>query len=194
MKDTYYETLRVPETASPKEIREAFLRLSKLCHPDKNPDNKTLHEKFVKINEAYNVLSKPETKMQYDSKLKFYRGMTDFGPQKVEFRDPSIWTMRDRSQDYKYDKSKPIYGIKGLNKVSNGWIAAGALLVMCIGTVIQLTAIKYSAEFNASALDAASRKANSNLRRAREEAAQNGDLDTQFQRFQERYENSRKWN
>ncbi|CAG7721791.1 unnamed protein product [Allacma fusca] len=188
MKNTYYEALRVSETSSQQEIREAFLRLSKLTHPDKDPGNKDLHEKFVKINEAYNVLSKVETRRQYDSKLRFYRGMTDFGPQKVNFRDESFWSIRSKSKDYRQREPKPIYGIKGINKVSNGWIAAGAILVMCIGTLIQMTALKYSVAFNVRQLDENTRRANAHLQRVLREAEENGDLETQLERFQERHD------
>jgi len=55
-KKTHYDILEVKATATPKEIRSAFIRLSKEYHPDKNPEDPLLHTKFAQINEAYSVL------------------------------------------------------------------------------------------------------------------------------------------
>ena len=38
-------------------------------HPDRNPTNPMLHDQFVKLNEAYMVLSKPLTRREYDMTL-----------------------------------------------------------------------------------------------------------------------------
>ena len=62
----YYKTLGVSKTASEKEIRQAFRRLARQYHPDVNPNNKEAEERFKEINEAYEVLSSPEKRNQYD--------------------------------------------------------------------------------------------------------------------------------
>lgn len=67
----YYKILEVDETASQKEISAAFRRLSKEYHPDRIPDHllrikQEAQEKLKQINEAYQVLSDPEKRMQYD--------------------------------------------------------------------------------------------------------------------------------
>lgn len=61
MKD-YYKILGVPEDASPEEIRAAFHKLAHKYHPDKGGDP----EKFKEINEAYQVLSDPQKRAEYD--------------------------------------------------------------------------------------------------------------------------------
>jgi len=63
----YYRILGVDKKASEKEIKDAFRRLARKHHPDANPDNKAAEEKFKEINEAYEVLSDPEKRKQYDS-------------------------------------------------------------------------------------------------------------------------------
>lgn len=60
----------VPLYASDKEIRKAFIELSKKYHPDANANDKTLHDKFVKINRAYNVLISAEERKIYDEGLR----------------------------------------------------------------------------------------------------------------------------
>jgi len=61
MKD-YYDILGVPKDASQDEIKKAFYKLAHKYHPDKGGDA----EKFKEINEAYQVLSDPEKRVQYD--------------------------------------------------------------------------------------------------------------------------------
>lgn len=57
-----YETLEVEKTASQKEIKKAYFRLSKLHHPDKGGEE----HKFKEISAAYEILSDPEKRQQYD--------------------------------------------------------------------------------------------------------------------------------
>jgi molecular chaperone DnaJ len=61
----YYATLGVPRTASDAEIKKAFRRLARELHPDVSeaPD---AQERFREVAEAYEVLSKSETRELYD--------------------------------------------------------------------------------------------------------------------------------
>ena len=61
-----YDDLELNPTASSKDIKKAFIRLSKEFHPDKNPDNPEAAAKFFEISNAYNVLSNPKTRRSYD--------------------------------------------------------------------------------------------------------------------------------
>ena len=71
MKD-YYKILEVEEKASADDIKKSYRALSKKYHPDMNPDG---GEKFKEIAEAYEVLSSPDKKAQYDaSKNNPYQG------------------------------------------------------------------------------------------------------------------------
>lgn len=65
MKD-YYEILNVPTNASPKMIRKSYLRLVKRYHPDQCFGDKKSEEYFKEVNEAYDVLSDKEKKLEYD--------------------------------------------------------------------------------------------------------------------------------
>lgn len=66
MAENYYEILGVSKTATTEEIKLAFRKLALLYHPDKNPDTKEL---FVKILQAYEVLSDPILREKYDRSL-----------------------------------------------------------------------------------------------------------------------------
>jgi molecular chaperone DnaJ len=77
-KRDYYEILGVARNASLDEIKKAYRRVAKQFHPDKNPDNPQAEARFKEACEAYEVLSDPEKRANYDryghDGVKFGRG------------------------------------------------------------------------------------------------------------------------
>jgi molecular chaperone DnaJ len=65
-KKDYYETLGVGKDAAPDDIKKSFRQLARKYHPDLNQGSKEAEEKFKEINEAYQVLSDPQKKAEYD--------------------------------------------------------------------------------------------------------------------------------
>jgi len=62
----YYQVLGVSRKARPTEIKKAYKRLARKCHPDLNPGNQGAEEQFKRITEAYETLSDPEKRRRYD--------------------------------------------------------------------------------------------------------------------------------
>jgi len=65
VKRDYYEVLGVARDASPADIKKAFRKLAKDCHPDSNHENGSA-ERFKEVNEAYEVLADEAKRSAYD--------------------------------------------------------------------------------------------------------------------------------
>ncbi len=85
MATDYYTILGVPRTASPDEVKKAYRKLAHEHHPDKKGGNET---KFKEINEAYQVLSDPKKRSNYDN---FGFAYNDGGFQGGDFNQSNFW-------------------------------------------------------------------------------------------------------
>ncbi len=88
MKRDYYDVLGVRRDSGQDEIKKAFRRVARECHPDVNPDDPDCEAQFKEAAEAYEVLSDADSRAVYDrygfDGLKG-RSMTDF--EHVGFND-----------------------------------------------------------------------------------------------------------
>lgn len=63
----YYALLGLTPRATPAQIQQAFHRLAKEVHPDRNPhDQAQATARFQALNEAYHVLDDPDLRQEYD--------------------------------------------------------------------------------------------------------------------------------
>jgi molecular chaperone DnaJ len=65
-KRDYYEILGVSKSASADEIKKSYRKVAMQFHPDRNPGDKAAEEKFKEAAEAYEILSDPDKRAQYD--------------------------------------------------------------------------------------------------------------------------------
>jgi molecular chaperone DnaJ len=66
MATDYYEVLGVPRNAAEPDIKRAYRQLARKYHPDVAADKVAAESRFKEINEAYEVLSDPHKRANYD--------------------------------------------------------------------------------------------------------------------------------
>ncbi|MBM4081229.1 MAG: molecular chaperone DnaJ [Planctomycetes bacterium] len=74
-KRDYYEVLGVKKDASEQDIKNAYRRLAKQYHPDRNKGDKSAEQRFKEISEAYEVVGSKDKRQQYDR----FRAYGDMG-------------------------------------------------------------------------------------------------------------------
>jgi hypothetical protein len=83
-----YVVVGASPTASPDELQRAFRQRAKAVHPDLHPENRQAKQQFQALNDAYDILSNPQKRAEYD-RLRYdwlgYRGTPP--PIREAFRD-----------------------------------------------------------------------------------------------------------
>lgn len=84
-KRDYYEVLSVPRTATQDEVKQAYRKLAKELHPDKNPGNAEAEDRFKELSEAFSVLNDVDKRRRYD-RMGHAASGGDPGYERVDFR------------------------------------------------------------------------------------------------------------
>jgi DnaJ-class molecular chaperone len=93
----YYQILEVDQSASPKQIKDAYRKLAFKYHPDRNSKNPAAAEKMKGLNEAYAVLSDPVKRREYDT-LKQHYGSSAYGQFRQNYSEQDIFSGSDINQ------------------------------------------------------------------------------------------------
>ncbi|XP_062892190.1 dnaJ homolog subfamily C member 4 isoform X2 [Mobula hypostoma] len=105
---TYYAVLGIKPDATLEEIKKAFREQSKKLHPDIDLANPNLHAQFVRLNEAYSVLSKFSSRAEYDAKLRMQRRAPfgePFDPRAHSSKDDPFFYHVNPTSSYGFSKS-----------------------------------------------------------------------------------------
>lgn len=197
LRQTHYDVLELPQNCSSKEIRDAFIRLSKKSHPDVNKNDPGSKEHFVRVSEAYNVLIKPCSRREYDMSLRqsmhprhTYTSAHYSDPRYTDaayraWSDPSFYANRDRSKDYYY-RDKPYYGVKGVKRMSNGMFVLFIFGFTAVGVGLQVLAIVNSHTLSREDMMRRSQEYSDFHAMVRERAVHYGTRERQVEEFERR--------
>ena len=79
-----YQILNVKPNATREEIHRSFRRLAKETHPDLNGNDDNKIKRFKEIKDAYDILSDPEKRANYDAAQKIPNTARQAGPSGVD--------------------------------------------------------------------------------------------------------------
>jgi len=188
--NTHYDVLGIDRTASPKEIREAYIKLGKECHPDlhqnlqddesskqkiDSKENEELTNKFQIINEAYEVLGNKELRKKYDLTLPEFE-TSDCDTGKVSKRQGhyrSFDTFEERAEHMYGYKVDPKYYDKNPDRYK---MAGICVLSIIFGYIVHYLIAKMSAQKQSRWLDENTVKYNQQLALVRQNAEKRGKL------------------
>ena len=90
-----YDVLAVERDADDGQIKKAYRKQAIKWHPDKNPDDRAgAEEKFKAVAQAYDILSDPAKRRQYDGELRDGPSHGTFNPGHGTFNpegNPVVW-------------------------------------------------------------------------------------------------------
>lgn len=120
---THYEILGIRKTASTDEIKSAYKQLVKKYHPDVYPGDKTFAQKKTQeINEAYDVLSDPNKKREYDELISPHTSTSYTPPDYSEYTYNQSFYKKEHTSKrnaqaqgskYSYENYKKTYNSSG---------------------------------------------------------------------------------
>jgi curved DNA-binding protein CbpA len=126
----YYYILNVKRTASGPEIKAAYKRLAILYHPDKHQGNTYFEEQFKQVNAAYQILSNPQKRALYDSRLDYLAQQ-----QRAQQQQKAYYGQQRRPASV---RERHYYNIPKKRKISRRdiQITVGLILIVVLGALL----------------------------------------------------------
>ena len=149
----YYEILQVHHKAGPEVIKKAYKALAVEYHPDKHTASKKkwADERFKMISEAYEVLSDPASRSEYDLLLRSRAGDVYASDRDVEYEREAFYHIRRGLQYYERATSSGL-----LNSLLGRWVSdlekTQAHLLTVISSLPDATLVEDARYYNFRAL------------------------------------------
>jgi DnaJ-class molecular chaperone len=120
--DDYYQILEVDQTASPRQVKDAYRKLAFKYHPDRNSENPAAAEKMKKLNEAYAVLSDPVKRREYDT-LRQHFGSSAYSQFRQNYTEQDIFSGSDINQIL--EQMARAFGLRGFDEIFKEFYGQG---------------------------------------------------------------------
>jgi len=118
----YYEILQIKNYATDGEIKKSFRQLAIKYHPDKNKGRKDFEEKFKEIANAYEILTDPIKKRDFDFRLsQFDQNKRTTGTTQTNYSEPKQTTNTKSQKEEKKEEGA---------KASIFWIIAIVIFII----------------------------------------------------------------
>jgi len=178
----YYKILGIDRKATDHDIKQAFLKQSKLLHPDVNKEDPNNHSNFVQLNEAYQTLSNTNSRKIYDMEksrniyhqYNTNRNYTNNSSYQYNV-DEQAWEsdLRYAEEIYKkYGMNRPRHNSKSKMDAANKKVVGLCVIYSGIGCFLMYIALVYfRSKYNAHIFDmnqAGTSLLNENRRNAKE--------------------------
>jgi len=193
--DTHYTVLGVKPDASPREIKAAYLALSKKLHPDLNQgkDDKTsfeIHQKYVRVTQAYAVLGNKKDRKVYDMEVIMKQpprweesDEENTGKRQVFNERPMSFDERARAMGYK-QQDPDFYKNHGNYHRK---VVMYCIAWIVVGSIVTSISILTLYGRHTATMDAATRKNTEILNNSRERARRLGSLEAQRDEFEKKW-------
>lgn len=116
---SHYEALNIQKTATHKEIKDAYYRLSMIYHPDKNKGSEEAARNFRDITSAYEILGNVRQRRLYDSGANLITKnsqRTTQHPFEPMTTNNEVYNSKFRSRDYNFDMWSKKHYTNAFNK------------------------------------------------------------------------------
>jgi DnaJ-class molecular chaperone len=118
----YYQILEVDQTASSRQIKDAYRKLAFKYHPDRNSKNPAAAEKMKGLNEAYAVLSDPVKRREYDT-LRQHYGLSAYSQFRQSYSEQDIFSGSDINQIL--EQMARAFGLRGFDEIFKEFYGQG---------------------------------------------------------------------
>lgn len=132
----YYDILGLSPEATQEDIKKSFRHLALKYHPDKNKNSEDSKQKFMKIVEAYEVLSDEKSRKSYDGAALRAQGQASKWVPPADFS--TVYSYEEIKRRHRQSSRGNIQG--GMwdisDKASSGMWKATIILFACLGAVV----------------------------------------------------------
>ncbi len=124
-----YQLIQVPNFSTQVEVKAAFWQLAKLYHPDTSEGDH--YERFLEIRNAYELLSDPKKKAEYDALLVAHLKPT-LPTKSYKIRADKIWIAKYKADQLKKNKVKPVGQSETKTENNHHWVMLTISIVLAI--------------------------------------------------------------